>query len=103
LFNELEELREEDEDPLNEICFTNTRLLGLNLGTSLIKGLQDIKVIDEGLKTSNYTLQLLYKGSRDGFESYDFHRKCKDYPNTFAFVESEHGNIFGGFTSLAWR
>jgi hypothetical protein len=62
-----------------------------------------MKILDEGLQTSNYTLQLLYKVSRDGFESYDFHRKCKDKPNTLIIVESEHGNVFGGFTSLAWR
>jgi hypothetical protein len=36
LFKELEEFREEEEDPLNEICFSKTRLLGLNPGTSLI-------------------------------------------------------------------
>ena len=103
LFKELEQFREEDEDPFNEICFVNTRFLGLNLGNSLIKGLQYIKVIDIGLHTSNYTLKLIFKGSRDGFKSDDFHRMCEDKPNTLSVVESEHGSIFGGFTSLAWR
>jgi hypothetical protein len=103
LFKELEQFKEKDDDPFNEICFANTRLLGLNLGNSLIKGLQDIKVIDDGLHTSNYTLQLIFKGSRDGFKSDDFHRMCKDKLNTLSVVESEHGSIFGGFASLAWR
>jgi hypothetical protein len=103
LFKELEQFKEEDDDPFNGFCLPNTRLLGLNPENSLIKGLQDIKVIDDGLQTSNYSLQLIFKGSRDGFKSADFHRLCKDKPNTLSVVESEHGSIFGGFASLAWR
>ena len=71
--------------------------------STLIKTIQDIKVIDEGLQNSKYSLELVFKGSRDGFKSGDFHRMCKDKPNTLSVVESEHGSIFGGFTSLAWR
>jgi hypothetical protein len=71
--------------------------------STLIKTIQDIKVIDEGLQNSNYFLELVFKGSRDGFNSGDFHRMCKDKPNTLSVVESEHGSIFGGFASLAWR
>jgi hypothetical protein len=103
LFKDLDQFKEEEDDPFNEICSPNTRLLGINPGNSLIKGLQDIKVIDNGLQTSNYTLQLIFKGSRDGFKSGDFHRMCKEKPNTLSVVESEHGSIFGGFASLAWR
>ena len=77
--------------------------MGLNPGSSLINRLQDIKVIDDGLQTSNYTLKLIFKGSRDGFKSNDFHRVCKDKANTLSVVESEHGSIFGGFASIAWR
>ena len=69
---------------------------------SLIKSVQDLKVFDEGFQHSNYTLELIYKGSRDGFKNIDFHRMCDDKPNTISVIESEHGNIFGGFTSLAW-
>ena len=71
--------------------------------SSLIKTIQDIKVIDEGLQNSIFSLELIFKGSRDGFKSDDFHRMCKDKPNILSVFESEHGSIFGGFTSLAWR
>jgi hypothetical protein len=70
--------------------------------STLIKTIEDIKVIDEGLKNSNYTLELLFKGSRDGFKSDDFNRLCNK-PNTLSVVESEFGKVFGGFTSLAWQ
>lgn len=56
-------------------------------------------MIDEGFKTSKYTLNLLFKGSRDGFKSKECKKVCKNYSNTLLVVESEHGSIFGGFSS----
>ena len=70
--------------------------------SNLIKTIQDIKVIDEGLQNSSYSLELIFKGSRDGFKSADFNRLCIK-PNTLSVVESEFGKVFGGFTSLAWQ
>ena len=46
---------------------------------------------------------LLYRGSRDGFRSYDFHYHCDDKPNTLTLVKSTNGNIFGGFTRAEWK
>lgn len=70
--------------------------------STLIKTIQDIKVIEEGFQNSNYSLELLFKGSRDGFKSTDFNRLCNK-PNTLSVVESEFGKVFGGFTSLTWQ
>lgn len=50
----------------------------------------------------NYTLELVFKGSRDGFDTDDMLRVFKDKPNTLSVVESEHGAVFGGFSSHAW-
>jgi hypothetical protein len=41
--------------------------------------------------------QLLYRGSRDGFESTDFHQKVDGHSNTLTFVETTKGFIFGGY------
>ena len=46
---------------------------------------------------------LLYQGSRDGFQNYDFHSLCNSIPNTLTIVKSTGGNIFGGFTSVQWN
>jgi hypothetical protein len=69
--------------------------------STLIKTIHDIKVIDEGFQNLSYSLELIFKGSRDGFKSADFNRLCNK-PNTLSVVESEFGKVFGGFTSLAW-
>jgi hypothetical protein len=47
--------------------------------------------------------KLLYRGSRDGFRSSDFHRFCDNHAGTVTVIQSQDGYIFGGYTPLAWR
>jgi hypothetical protein len=47
-------------------------------------------------------LQLLYRGSRDGFQSSDFHRLCNGHSHTLTLVLSMDGYVFGGYTPLVW-
>jgi hypothetical protein len=51
---------------------------------------------------SGKQIQLLYRGSRDGFGSKDFHSRCDGFSNTLTLIESCKGNIFGGYTPCAW-
>jgi hypothetical protein len=46
--------------------------------------------------------RLLYRGSRDGFESSNFHSKCDGESNTITIILTTKGFIFGGFTPIAW-
>jgi hypothetical protein len=46
--------------------------------------------------------RLLYRGTRDGFRSSDFHQKCDGCANTVTLILSTTGAIFGGFTSVPW-
>jgi len=46
--------------------------------------------------------KLQYRATRDGFSGQNFHSKCDGIANTLTVIKSEHGNIFGGFTELAW-
>eukprot|EP00347_Sterkiella_histriomuscorum_P015615 403356357 len=47
-------------------------------------------------------LKLLYQGSRDGFQAAKFHELCNNQGPTIAFVLSEFGQTFGGYTSVSW-
>lgn len=51
-------------------------------------------------KNTKWTL--LYRASRDGFGSNDFHSKCDAKPNNLVIVKSSQGYIFGGYTSEYW-
>jgi hypothetical protein len=46
---------------------------------------------------------LLWRGSRDGFRASDFHSRCAGHANTLTLIQDTKGNIFGGFTPLAWE
>ena len=47
------------------------------------------------------TFKLLYRASRDGFGSNDFHSKCDGKANTLNILKA-NGFIFGGFTTAIW-
>jgi uncharacterized coiled-coil protein SlyX len=46
---------------------------------------------------------LLWRGSRDGFGAGDFHGRCDGRANTLTLILDTRGNVFGGFTPLAWQ
>jgi hypothetical protein len=45
---------------------------------------------------------LLYRGSRDGFKSLNFHTKCDNHSNTVTVILTTNDFIIGGFTPIAW-
>jgi hypothetical protein len=47
-------------------------------------------------------INLLWRGSRDGFAGTTFHGRCDGHPNTLTLIEDTNGNIFGGFAPLTW-
>jgi hypothetical protein len=46
---------------------------------------------------------LLWRGSRDGFTAWQFHRHCDCRANTLTLKADTDGNIFGGFTPVEWE
>jgi hypothetical protein len=47
---------------------------------------------------------LLYRGSRDGFEPYDFHSRCDGKSPTLTIYKARESSfIFGGFTTGVWH
>ena len=46
--------------------------------------------------------ELIYRGSRDGFDARAFHIKCDNVPHTITIIESNFNSVFGGYTSAKW-
>ncbi len=46
--------------------------------------------------------QLVYKATRDGFDSDIFHQCCDNQGPTLTVVRSSEGYLFGGYTALNW-
>jgi hypothetical protein len=49
------------------------------------------------------SIRLLYCGSRSGFHSLTFHRKCDGFSSTLRLIDVLLHNIFGGLTPCLWN
>ena len=76
-----------------------------NLDSNIIR-YSELSLINDGIKhkfnkkITKY--ELLFRASRDGFASSNFHSKCDGKSYTVTFVESLIGRRFGGFTDQSW-
>ena len=48
------------------------------------------------------SMHLLYRGTRDGMTSNNFHNKCDNKGKTLCLFLNNKGNIFGGYSSIPW-
>ncbi|CAF1022504.1 unnamed protein product [Brachionus calyciflorus] len=46
--------------------------------------------------------ELIYRASRDGFNSDDFHFKCDNVSRTLTIIQTKDNYIFGGYTEQTW-
>ena len=66
-------------------------------------------LIEQVINVLNYekcykpTILFLYKATEDGDDYSNFHLNCDNYNNTLVIIESNNGNIFGGFTTQMWN
>jgi uncharacterized protein YheU (UPF0270 family) len=51
----------------------------------------------------NQKWRLIYKATRDGFNSKDFHRCCDEKGPTLTLIQSTDEYLFGGYTTINWN
>lgn len=56
----------------------------------------------KGRNMFSLSFELLFRASRDGYFSENFHKKCDKQGASLVIVETEHGHIVGGFTRVPW-
>ena len=60
--------------------------------------------IQKILEWSGYKkMELIYRGSRDGTKSKNFHDKCDNKGPTIVLCKNDKGNIFGGYCPIHWK
>ena len=52
--------------------------------------------------TGRNKIELLYRGTRDGSGSNEFHNKCDNQGPILILCQNEKGNIFGAYSSISW-
>lgn len=60
------------------------------------------QLIQNKFKEKIQKIQLIFKASDHNFEPDKFHKCCDNKSPTLTIVQSEYGNIFGGFTMIPW-
>ena len=61
-----------------------------------------IEFIGYDIQQQSQPWRLIYRASEHGFDAADFHRYCETYAPTVSIIQTDFGNIFGGFTSIPW-
>jgi hypothetical protein len=69
-----------------------------SIGSAIISDFPEIFAEFQGMKFS-----LLWRGSRHGFGSKVFHRRCDGHKRTLTLILDTKANIFGGFTPMEWK
>jgi len=62
----------------------------------------DENLVKSWLNNREFKTELLFRKSRDGSTSIDFHNKCDNKGITITFIETTKGYKFGGYTELPW-
>ena len=74
------------------------------LGSAILSNEPDKEKYEEKLSEWCGTddFELLYRGTRDGFDGKNFNRLCNNKGKTLALIKNTSGHIFGGFASVPW-
>ena len=74
--------------------------------TTLVTDSDQIKFLIKTIQKSfgsDFTFKLLYRASRDGWQSTDFHRLCDKKGPTVVIVKVDNGRLCGGYCSIGWK
>ena len=58
---------------------------------------------NNGLKDKNFYFKLIFRGTEDGKNSVDFHKKCDGIGMTISIIKTIKGYKFGGYAEKPWR
>jgi len=75
-----------------------------NLDCLILNGLEkENEYLQKLYEWTGYkSMELIYRGTRDGSDCNSFHNKCDNQGPTIVLCQNEKGNIFGGYASISW-
>jgi hypothetical protein len=87
---------------INILIEAEETITGGNFPRSTLLTTGQKKKLNEFYGKEHQKWELIYKGSRDGFDSNAFHTRCNNQGPTMTIVLSNNNHLFGGYTSVAW-
>ena len=104
LYNYLD-IKEFDIDSMNKFCQLSIQIFNA-INSKIFKSHNEISFINQGIsKSLNKSIQkmeLIYRASRDGDSSKNFHKICDGKSCTLTIIKTSVGKRFGGFTLGEW-
>ena len=108
----LEECREQCQQ-LERDNYFQLDIKGINLGATLcnhqffeggtLLSLEHQIKLNDFYNKPGQVWKLIYKATRDGFSTTDFHRCCNNQGPTVTVIQSaKYDHLFGGYTSISW-
>ena len=99
---------------VKEACFVKMELKPIEMLLQIVKdelfnggtllSEENQEKLNEFYSKWNTKWVLIYKATRDGFRSNDFHRYCNKQGPTMTIIQSKTGGyLFGGYTSVSWQ
>ena len=86
----------------------NSKKIKLNIDSKIIEKKNELDFIVNELKNkdqffnNNISFKLIYRGTRDGHLSSDFHKKCDGFDKTITLIKTQKGLKFGGYITYGW-
>lgn len=76
-----------------------------NFHDEILKNEEDKNLIFSWINQNIVKLnaKLVYSAKINGDDSFTFHNLCDNIGPSLIIIESEHGHIFGGYTSASWK
>lgn len=99
------DIQEKDIDSMNSFNESSIRIFNA-INSKIFKSHNEITFINSGIQKSLNkpikNMELIYRASRDGDNSKNFHSKCDGKSNTLTVIKTSVGKRFGGFTAGEW-
>jgi len=85
---------------------SNKKAERISFESNIVKLKEDQELLGRWIEEasgSTFKLQLLWRGTTDGFRASTFHSKCDDKGPTLTIILSNKDCIFGGYSSKSWK
>ena len=100
------DIKENDIDSMNSFNDLSIQIFNA-INSKVFKSHNEISFINQGIiKSFNKSvtkMELIYRASRDGDSSKNFHNMCDGKSNTLTVIKTSVGKRFGGFSQGKWE
>ena len=85
--------------PIDSLSLSETG----RIGSLIVTKPEEVKLLRTWCGPGMFKFKLLYRGTKDGFSSEVFHKKCDEIMPTLTIIKSHNNKVFGGYSDQSWK